>query len=213
MSSHIHKSTEDPYLTSRWRLTPAATRASAPSAGAPATACPRPPPPARRQPAANWSSSARPAAKATEVAAAVGVMGADELAPDTPPGLLGRPRGHLFARARQLGLGQRVRPDRPRRHLPAAARPARDSGPDLACQFADRNAPPAADGDHHMIVRSPAPRPLPGPAGKTPRRPQAPEQRSSTAAQLRAAAATASRSTPSTTAAARWLLAEGRARS
>ena len=32
-----------------------------------------------------------------------------------------------------------------------------DSGPDLACQFNDRNAPPAADGDHHMIVGHPHP--------------------------------------------------------
>ena len=30
-----------------------------------------------------------------------------------------------------------------------------DSDPDLTCQFENRNAPPAADGDHHMIVGHP----------------------------------------------------------
>ena len=38
---------------------------------------------------------------------------------------------------------------------------ARDCGPDLACQFADRNAPPGADRDHDMIVGHPHPGHLP----------------------------------------------------
>ena len=38
---------------------------------------------------------------------------------------------------------------------------ARDSGPYLACQLADRNAPPGAYGDHYMIPGHPHPGHLP----------------------------------------------------
>jgi hypothetical protein len=44
---------------------------------------------------------------------------------------------------------------------PPPAGQRRDSSPDLACQLADRNAPPAADGNHHMIRSHPDPGHLP----------------------------------------------------